>query len=72
MKNKERIKEHKVDIHNNRENTAIAKIALTENININCNITKKLANFNNRNYTFCRKAIKSLSNNKTYNKIEHF
>ena len=67
-----RIKEHNGDTCNNRENTSIAKIALTENININYDNTKKLAIFNNRNYTFCREAIEIISNNKTCNIVELF
>ena len=61
---KERIKEHKGDMCNNKENTVIAKIAQTENVNINYNNTKKLANFINRIYTFCSEAIEITSNNK--------
>ena len=59
-------------MHNNRENTTIAKIALTENVNINYNNTKKIANFNNCYYAYSRKAKEIISNNKTCNIIEHF
>ena len=41
---KRRIKEHKGDICNGTEKTAVTKITLIDNININYNKTKKLAN----------------------------
>ena len=59
-------------MHNDRENAAIAKIALTANIIINYSNTKKLENINDRNYTFCREAIEIISNKKTCNTIQHF
>ena len=47
-------------------------IALAEYINISYNNAKKLANFNNRNYAYCREEIEIISNNNICNIIEHF
>ena len=65
-------KKCKFDISNSRENTVIAKISPKENIYINYNKIKRLANFNNRNYAFYREAIEIISNNKTCNTMEYF
>ena len=63
----ERIKEHKRD--NGREKSTIAKIALNNKININCNKTKKLAIYNNRNYAYCCESTKIISNFTLWAKI---
>ena len=44
----ERIKKHQRDIKNGRNNTAIARLTLNENIKIDSNKTKKLSYYNNR------------------------
>ena len=69
---KRKIKEHKGNMHNCREKTAIAKITLNKNININYNKTKKIAIYNNRNYVFCCKTLEIASSSKTCKTIEHF
>ena len=66
------IKEHKNDTHNSREKRAIVKKVLAKNININNNNTKKLSNYNNRNYAYCRETLKIVARNKACNTIEHF
>ena len=57
---------------NIREKTTIAKIVLNELININYNKTKKIANYDNRNYAFCREVLEIASNSKTCNTIDYF
>ena len=69
---KERIKEHQNDIRNSKNNTAIAKLALNQNIQINFNNLKKLANYNNRTYGYCREAIEIENSREACNDTEHF
>ena len=59
-------KEHQSDIKNSKNNTAIVRLTLNQNIKINFNNTKKLSNFNNRTYGYCREAIEIRSNRATY------
>ena len=42
---------------------AIARFAQNEDINVNYDKTKKLANCSSYNYLYCRKSIKILINN---------
>ena len=49
----ETFKKLKGDICNERVKTAITKIALNENFNINYNKTKKIANYNYGYYACC-------------------
>ena len=64
--------EHKRNIHDGKETTAIGKIALNEAINVNYKKTKKLTNYNNWNYIYCYKAIEIISNCRACKNIEHF
>ena len=50
----------------------MAKIALNENMHINYDKTKKLANYNNRNYSYYHKSIEIIYSQKTCNNMEHF
>ena len=69
---KEKLKKYKSDVHNNRENTVVAKIVLTKNININYDKSKKLADFNDRNCGFFMEAIEIISNNKNVTQYTTF
>ena len=40
-------------------------------MNINYVKTKKLANYNNQNYTYCCESLEITSNRKTCNNMEH-
>ena len=44
---------------------------MNDNINKNCNKTKKLANYNKRNYAHCHKVLGKF-NSKACNNKEHF
>ena len=68
----ERLKEHQSDIKNSKNNTAIARLALNQNIKINFNNTKKLVNYNNRTYGYCCEANEIRNNRETCNNTEHF
>ena len=67
----ERSKEHLSDIKNAKNNTAIARLALNENIKIDFNKTKKLSIYNNRTYGYYHETIEIKNNNTTYNDGEH-
>ena len=60
---KRKIKEHKENVCNGREKTAIAKIALKDNIN---------KNYNKRIYAYCRETFVIASNSKTCNITDNF
>ena len=69
---KEKIREYKGDIWNGIEKTDIVKITLNENININYDKTRKVTNYNNRNYAYFRELTEILSNKKACNNEDHF
>ena len=63
-----------IKINNNKKNkkkTSMSKIVLNENI-INYDKTRKLANYSNRNYAYCRESMMILLNKKACNNMEHF
>ena len=59
-------------MYDGREKTAIVKVYLNENINVNYDKTKKLTNYNNRNYAYCQEAIEIISNSEACSSIKHF
>ena len=69
---KERIKDYKGDIHNGREEEAVVKTTLNDNMNINYNKAKKLANYNDRSYAYFPEALEIASSCKACYTIEHF
>ena len=69
---KEWLKEHQNDIKNAKNNTAIARLSLKENIKIYFKNTKKVSNYNYRTYGYCRETIEIKNNSTTCNDAEHF
>ena len=67
----ERIKEHQGYIKNGKNNTAIERLALNENIRFDFNKTKILSNYNNKTYGYCCKTIEIKNNNRVCNDTEH-
>ena len=50
-------KENQGDKKNGKNNTAIAKQVLNENIEIDFNTTEKLSNYNNKTYGYCHETM---------------
>ena len=51
------MREHQEDLNNAENNTAIARLALNQNIKTDFNKTKTFSNYNNRTYECCRETI---------------
>ena len=68
----ERLKQHKSDIQNAKNNAALGRLPLNKNIKINFNKTKKLSNYNNRTYEYCHETIEIKNNSIACIDPEHF
>ena len=68
----ERLKEYQCDLKNAKSNTAIARLALKQNIKIDFKNAKKISNYNNRTHGHCHKTIENKNNSITCNDAEHF
>ena len=68
----ETLKQLQNDRKNSKNNTAIARLALKGNIKIDFKNTKKLLNYNDKAYGYCRETRGIKNNSITCNDAEHF